>query len=178
MTQAPPRTGDLENHLRPPVLDTKAPVSAKPTATALPSQIHRAPSPFPATIDDKATASYVRRTLCAHHAISGGPPRSIHDLLPPLTSSNDIDLQLYAIIAVLLKEFVQAWYSKITPDHIFVDEVLQTIAHCTRALEERLRTVDLEALVLDELPRLVDGHVSGESNTRHNPEFDQSEVKR
>jgi PXA domain len=65
-------------------------------------------------------------------------------------------------VAVLLKEFVQTWYGKMTPDHGFVEEVLRTLAHCTRALEERVRTVDLEAVVLDELPGLVDGHVKGE----------------
>lgn len=81
------------------------------------------------------------------------------ELLPPLTSSNEIDLQLYAILAVILKEFVSVWYSKITPDHVFVDEVIQIIAHCTRALEQRLRKVDLEAILLDELPQLVDAHI-------------------
>jgi PXA domain-containing protein len=121
----------------------------------------RTPSPFPQSIDDRATTSYIRRTLCAHHAISSGPPKSIHELLPPLTSSNGLDLQLYAIIAVVLKEFVQSWYGKITPDHIFIDEILRVISHCARALEERIRKVDLEALVLDEIPRLIDSHISG-----------------
>jgi hypothetical protein len=130
-----------------------------PSSTAPPS---RPASPFPTNIDDKATASYVRRTLCAHHAISAGPPRSVHELLPPLTSSNDVDLQLYAIIGVILKEFVQAWYSKITPDHAFVDEVLLVIAHCTRFLEQRIRKTDLEGLLVDEIPRLVEDHISGQ----------------
>jgi hypothetical protein len=61
----------------------------------------------------------------------------------------------------VLKEFVQSWYGKITPDHDFVDEILRIVAHCTRALEERIRNVDLEALILDEIPRLVDAHVTG-----------------
>ena len=72
-----------------------------------------------------------------------------------------MDLQLYAIIAVVLKEFVQQWYGKITPDHVFIDEILRIVAHCTRALEERIRTVDLEALLLDEVPTLVDNHITG-----------------
>jgi len=130
-----------------------------PSSTTPPS---RPTSPFPANIDDKATASYIRRTLCAHHAISAGPLRSIHELLPPLTSSNPVDLQLYAIIGVILKEFVQAWYGKITPDHTFVDEVLLIIAHCTRGLEERIRKTDLEGLLLDEIPGLVGDHISGQ----------------
>jgi hypothetical protein len=131
--------------------------NATPSRTA-------SPSPVPVTIDDKATASYIRRTLCAHHALSSsiGPPKSIHELLPPLSSSNAVDLQLYAIIAVLLKEFVIVWYGKITPDHIFVEEVVRTIAHVTRGLEERMRGVDWLGVLVDEVPNLMDRHIEGE----------------
>ncbi|KAL1595373.1 hypothetical protein SLS59_008305 [Nothophoma quercina] len=66
---------------------------------------------------------------------------------------------LYGIISVIIKEFVQTWYSKITPDHVFVNEVIQVIAHCTRALEQRLRKVDLEGLMLDEIPGLLEEHL-------------------
>lgn len=117
------------------------------------------------TASDRATTAFVRRVLCSHDVLLGNgergrnTPRPIEDVLPPLTSSNEIDLQLYAIIAVIIKEFVQTWYSKITPDHVFVDEVIQTIAHCTRGLEQRLRKVDLEALLLDEIPELVEAHL-------------------
>ncbi|CAE7014348.1 PXA domain containing protein [Pyrenophora teres f. teres] len=80
-------------------------------------------------------------------------------MLPPLTSSNEVDLQLYGIISVIIKEFVQTWYTKITPDQVFVNEVIQIIAHCTRGLEQRLRKVDLEALLLDEIPELLQAHL-------------------
>ena len=60
---------------------------------------------------------------------------------------------------------MHTWYSKITPDQTFVEEVVQVIAHCTRALEQRLRKVDLEGLVLDELPELLDIHVQGMTMT-------------
>jgi hypothetical protein len=80
-----------------------------------------------------------------------------------LTSSNDVDLQLYAFIAIVIREFVYTWYGKITPDQTFVEEVVRIIAHCTRGLEQRLRKVDLEALILDELPELLDAHVKGQS---------------
>ena len=71
-------------------------------------------------------------------------------------------MQLYAIIAIVLKDFVYAWYAKITPDHAFVEEVIQIIAHTTRALEQRLRRVDLGGLVLDEIPAVVAAHVQCE----------------
>ena len=119
------------------------------------------------TASDKATTAFIRRTLCSHDVLLGSgekggtTPRPIYELLPPLTSSNDVDLQLYGIISVIIKEFVQTWYSKITPDHVFVSEVIQLIAHCTRALEQRLRNVDLEGLLIDEIPGLLEEHLIG-----------------
>lgn len=181
MTQNPPRTSSyLKNHApdpAPPIVSA-VDVAATTASTNIAQLSHSAPparqpeAPKQATdfLSDKATAAFVRRTLCAHHVSNstlsngekaGSTPRPIEELLPPLTSSNEVDLQLYAIIAVVLKEFVYTWYTKITPDHVFVDEVIQIIAHCTRALEQRLRKVDLEALLLDEIPDLLDSHVKG-----------------
>lgn len=119
------------------------------------------------TTSDKATTAFIRRTLCSHDVLLGSgekggtTPRPIYELLPPLTSSNDVDLQLYGIISVIIKEFVQTWYSKITPDHVFINEVIQLIAHCTRSLEQRLRKIDLEGMLLDEIPGLLEEHLIG-----------------
>ena len=96
------------------------------------------------------------------HMPMQAPSRPINVLLPPLTSSNDIDLQLYATIAIVVKDLVQSWYGKITPDQGFVEEVVRIVAHCTTQLESRLRSVDLEGLVVHELPELVEGHINGE----------------
>lgn len=115
-------------------------------------------------LSDKATAQLIRRVLCPQQAGDRGraTPAPVHDLLPPLTSRNDVDLQLYAIIAIILRDFVQAWYNKITPDETFVAEIVHIIAHCTRALEQRLRKIDVESLLLDELPDLLDNHIQGQ----------------
>lgn len=116
---------------------------------------------------DEATAAFIRKTLCPQKIQATGylpedGPSTVTDVLPPLTSSNHVDLQLYAFIAIIVRDNVQPWYQKITPDQIFLDEVIQIIAHCTRALEQRLRKVDVEALLLDELPALLDAHVTGD----------------
>ncbi|WEW55323.1 hypothetical protein PRK78_000752 [Emydomyces testavorans] len=114
---------------------------------------------------ERATTALIRRVLCAQLHTYGseqrerGTPRPLEEMLPPLTSSNEVDLQLYALIAIIMKEFVYAWYSKITPDHSFAEEVIRVVAHCTRALEQRLRHVDIHALVLDEIPSLVEAHI-------------------
>ncbi|KAF1981477.1 hypothetical protein K402DRAFT_398460 [Aulographum hederae CBS 113979] len=164
MTQLPQRSSS--SHLDPsrpsaPELKASPGRGAPPPSRAVSQQ-----QSLDAT-SDRATAAFIRRTLCAHHVHAGGigekgrsTPRPLDELLPPLTSSNDVDLQLYALLAIILKEFVYTWYAKITPDHVFVDETIQIIAHCTRALEQRLRHVDLAALLLDEIPQLLDEHVT------------------
>ena len=125
---------------------------------------------------DEATVKYIKRVLCAQSLPLGSPGDStqsetdakpLDELLPPLTSSNAVDLQLYAIIAVILNQFVQSWYNRITPDQDFVGEVVQIIAHCTRGLEQRLRMIDLEELLLDNLPALMTAHIDGMTQKTH-----------
>ncbi|KAF5529455.1 hypothetical protein FMEXI_14142 [Fusarium mexicanum] len=138
--------------------DTESPTSAdmaSPTRRPLRSN---ATDP----LSDRATSLLIRRTLCSPQL--GEKSRDsqvpIDELLPPLTSRNDVDLQLYALLAIVMREFVQSWYSKITTDEHFVSEILHIIAHCSRALEQRFRKVDLESLVLDEIPDLLDKHIT------------------
>lgn len=113
-------------------------------------------------VTDQALETLIRRVLCpySHNSLEG--PRALDQLLPPLTSSNAVDLQLYAVLAIVVKEFVASWYAKITPDQTFVEEVVRIVAHCSRELEQRLRRLDLGSLFLDEIPALVQNHVSGE----------------
>lgn len=132
---------------------------------ARPSPANRRPNRATASdpLSDRATSVLIRRTLCSQQL--GDKARDvqtpIEELLPPLTSRNDVDLQLYAFLAIILREFVQSWYTKITTDESFVAEILHIIAHCTRALEQRFRKVDVESLLLDEIPDLLDKHITG-----------------
>ena len=114
-------------------------------------------------ISEKATTILIRRVLGPQNGIDPrSSPRSIEHVLPPLTSSNEIDLQLYAIIAIVVKDFVQTWYSKITADHVFVEEVVRIIAHCSRAMEQRLRRIQIEEVIFDEIAALVEAHIVGQ----------------
>lgn len=134
-------------------------ITSRPQTPALRSS-NRSSAADP--VSDRSTLFLIRRTLCSHLVDKGRSATvPIEDILPPLTSSNDVDLQLYAYIAIIIREFVHPWYGKITPDHIFVDEVVKIIAHCTRALEQRIRKVDLQSLLFDELPDLLDVHLRG-----------------
>lgn len=148
------------------------PATATTTTTAATSGPRPHPRPSRQTptdfLSDKTTAALIRRVLCPQVSLDRGrgAPAPIEELLPPLTSRNDVDLQLYALISIILRESVQNWYGKITADETFVAEIVQIIAHVTRALEQRLRKIDLESLLLDELPDLLDAHVRGRSYSR------------
>lgn len=116
----------------------------------------------PGFASDKATLALIRRVLCPHlHQSRVQRSPALEDLLPPLTHSGAVDLQLYALIAIIIQEFVLGWYSSITHDRGFTDEIVRVLAHCIRLLEQRLRLVDIHALVLDELPALVELHIAG-----------------
>ncbi len=110
--------------------------------------------------------SLIRRVLVAESNVTDAraTPQPLDAVLPPLTSSNEVDIQLYAIIAIVIKDFVNTWYSKITPDHAFIDEVIQIIAHCSLALEQRLRQTDIIELFLNEVPALIERHVAGKNH--------------
>ncbi|KIV80351.1 hypothetical protein, variant 1 [Exophiala sideris] len=162
-----------------PTLATKSSSTAQPSRlnavgndknTSLPRASSRVPpnntSRQDGTVQDatseRATLSLIRRTLVPdgrNGTDSRATPSPIEGILPPLTSSNETDLQLYAIVAIVIKDFVNSWYSRITPDTAFVDEVIQIIAHCSRALEQRIRQVEITELLLDELPVLVERHI-------------------
>ena len=173
MTQASPRPPTTlqprpkaNSTLTSSSLDTQAP-SRTPRPSRPSSESRQSVSSKTSSVDnvsDRAVTAFVRRVLCSPAATSGvTEARPIEDLLPPLTSSNEVDLQLYAIIAVVVKETVHSWYGKITSDQMFVEEVVRIIAHCTRGLEDRLRNVDLESLVFDEIPELIESHILGSS---------------
>ncbi|KAK9455885.1 PXA domain-containing protein [Dipodascopsis uninucleata] len=107
---------------------------------------------------DPTTINLIKNTLIPTSSIH----KPLEESLPALTSFPDIDVELYCFIALIIRQFVQSWYNKITGDDIdrtFVYEVVQILAHVTRSLEERLRKVDLELLLLDDIPFVLDTHL-------------------
>lgn len=157
---AEPVAGAPTPRSKPTTPDPETKTAAPPPAV---SRRSNRPGATSDPLSDRATSVLIRRVLCPQQLAEKGRDAQvpIDELLPPLTSRNDVDLQLYAFLAIILREFVQSWYSKITTDETFVAEIVHIIAHCTRALEQRLRKVDLESLVLDEIPDLLDKHITG-----------------
>lgn len=139
---------------QPPTRTSSPRVSHNTKITASRNGQAQAQAQFIDQSNEKATVALIRRVFCP-----GTGVQSLEELLPPLTSSNEVDRQLYALLAIIVREYIYSWYSQITSDHILVNEVLQVFAHVTRALEQRLRQTDVAQLILDELPALVESHI-------------------
>lgn len=140
------------------------PIRSRQSSRAQSREGDRSETHPPNKASDKTTLLFVQRVLCSgsrQTESSFANELSLNDLLPSLTSSNELDIELYAYVAIIIKECVQTWYAKFTPDQTFIDEIVHTIAHCTRGLEERARKTNLEVLVLDDIPALLDAHVVG-----------------
>lgn len=62
--------------------------------------------------------------------------------LPPLTrSSKRLDVEIYSLLALVIRDFINTWLQQITTDPAFVQEVMVTIGHVIRTIEKRLQEV-------------------------------------
>ncbi|KAK9331579.1 PXA domain-containing protein [Lipomyces starkeyi] len=139
--------------------NTAASASTTGANTPAAASIQGTMTPVPPSTADDATTTLIRNTLVPTSALQ----RPLDATLPALTSFPDIDKELYAFIALILRQFVQGWYTRIADDDVadraFVYEVVHVIAHVTRSLEERLRKAELEMLLLDDVPLVLDAHL-------------------
>ncbi|KAL5606728.1 hypothetical protein BROUX41_003122 [Berkeleyomyces rouxiae] len=141
--------------------DSSTPAARTPTTQPPASEFSqsRRPAKMADPLGERATAQLIRRVLLSEQHSDQLTAAALEGQLPPLTSSNEMDFQIYGLLAILIRDFVQAWYSKITPDETFVAELINIVAHISRATEQRLRKVDLESLLMDEIPDLLEQHI-------------------
>lgn len=82
------------------------------------------------------------------------------DVFPTLTTSPSVDLELYALVGLLFRSFVNRWYKSLSDDTELINELIRVVAHVTRDLEKRLADVDVLELLLDDVPLVLDEHLS------------------
>ncbi|KIM84582.1 hypothetical protein PILCRDRAFT_388314 [Piloderma croceum F 1598] len=79
--------------------------------------------------------------------------------LPPLLSSPDLTNELYNLIALALRAYVNPWWTKITRyDKEFLPEINRLIAIVIRSLDSRLAATDLSPLLYHDIPVLITQH--------------------
>lgn len=83
--------------------------------------------------------------------------------LPPLTSSNDLDIRLYALFSLLINDFIFGWYENslnLGEKDNFTKELIFIFAHISRNLQERINKShnDFIRLIITDLPYLLNDH--------------------
>ncbi|KAI9199452.1 PXA domain-containing protein [Polychytrium aggregatum] len=75
------------------------------------------------------------------------------------SSSPVVDGQIDKLLHLILRDFVQSWYSSISKDQEFLQQLLDSIAFAVKQAETRLASVDFVLLVCRDLPEVIRRHV-------------------
>lgn len=91
-------------------------------------------------------------------------PRESHqidwrDRLPTLSSSDEVNIEIYALFGLICRQFIQAWYYKIIDDPAFIYDISSVLAHVVKQLEERLGAIEMFGFLLDEIPMILEEHI-------------------
>lgn len=81
------------------------------------------------------------------------------DVLPALTPSSEVDLQLYCLIGLFFRLFIHRWYERLTDDHEFIDEIVDITAHVSRNIVTRAQNLNMTTLLLDDVPLVLNDHL-------------------
>ncbi|KAG5440907.1 hypothetical protein PCK2_000062 [Pneumocystis canis] len=83
------------------------------------------------------------------------------DKLPALTRSALVDVEIYSIIAIICRDYINIWYEQMTHDKSFIEELLFLVSHVVKELENRFFTIKHETLFLQSIPMIAIKHING-----------------
>ncbi|KAF9964912.1 hypothetical protein BGZ70_005734 [Mortierella alpina] len=70
----------------------------------------------------------------------------------------DLDAEAYHFLALLVRDFIQTWYSSFSSDPQLVTSIVNVVIHIVRTLEQRSQEVDWVALLLQDVPEVLKRH--------------------
>lgn len=123
--------------------------TAAPTAPSITSASSKL------TTQGHSTASLTKRLLFPHL----DPSAPIPLLLQSSTVYPALDAELYDLIALALRAYINPWWTKISRyDKQLLVEITRTLSSVFRVLEARLLAADLSPLIYHHLPVLLKQH--------------------
>lgn len=136
---------------------TTLPMASTSVSHRLPSE--RAPSVLSSssklTAPGNSTLSLTRRILFPHLPPSSPPP----PLLQTSASCPALDAELYDLIALALRAYINPWWTKITRyDKQLLLELTRILTSVLRTMEARALAADLSPLLYLDLPTLLAQH--------------------
>lgn len=82
--------------------------------------------------------------------------------VPPLVQDKQFDDRLkehiWNLVALICREYVLIFYQRLTKDRTFFQEVTRIVSHVVARLEEHVKDLDLPALLLADIPKLLEKH--------------------
>lgn len=90
-------------------------------------------------------------------------PAILYQTVPVISGSFEVDLEGYDLLATIFELCIHSWYDKITADTSFTKDTIELTAASLKSLKNRLLLVDIQSLLLDELPALILDHLQGQS---------------
>ncbi|VDC01904.1 unnamed protein product [Peniophora sp. CBMAI 1063] len=128
----------------------------------------REPTPS-GSLPPPSLKSAVSRTSPAPAASAAAPPTLAKRLLfphlppaaplPPLLDDPALDAELYDLLALALRAFVNPWWTRLTRyDRSFLPHLTVILTHVIRAVAARAKQADWAMLVYVTLPSLVNQH--------------------
>ncbi|KAG0364559.1 hypothetical protein BGZ54_007376 [Gamsiella multidivaricata] len=97
-------------------------------------------------------APYLRILFPRHIQLREPVPQLLNQPHP------DLDAEAYHFLALLVRDFIQTWYSSFSSDPQFVTSIVNVIIDAARKLEHRCQEVDWVELLLQEVPEVLKRH--------------------
>ncbi|KAG0306760.1 hypothetical protein BGZ98_001768, partial [Dissophora globulifera] len=110
------------------------------------SKQSRLPSHLP------GAAPYLRILFPRHIQLREPVPQLLNQPHP------DLDAEAYHFLALLVRDFIQTWYSAFSSDPQFVASVVDVVIDIARRLERRCQEVDWVGLLLMDVPEVLRRH--------------------
>ncbi|KAJ2058130.1 hypothetical protein GGI08_003487 [Coemansia sp. S2] len=134
------------------------------TAASRPSSVASAPSTLAESLrsywesrrSPRAAASQMLRSL---YRTPRGQARTGIGRRAYVTTSAKVNQAVSRLVALIMRDFVQEWYEKVTDDREFLGEVSSQIMLVVNEIEKRCRQVDWVEFILFELPDIVHLHI-------------------
>ncbi|KAH8153272.1 uncharacterized protein LAJ45_02859 [Morchella importuna] len=87
------------------------------------------------------------------------PPPPQPDLLLD-APTHSLIRRLYALLAILCRDYIDTWYTPISSDRDLIAELITVVAAVVREIERRIHNIDIPLLLLDDLPALITRHIT------------------
>jgi hypothetical protein len=98
-------------------------------------------------VNEYGPAPLYRRILYPN--INERPPRILNT-----TGTEQVDEQLYTLLALICRGFISPWFSKISKDRAFFLEIIRVTSHVFRELEKRLVDPDEDVEGVEKIDKI------------------------